>query len=175
MKKHEVLIGGTYLAKVSDKLVSVRIDAENPYGGWDATNLRTGKKVRIKTAQRLRCPANRTDTPQTQPAAPGDAEANARNKKTTEAKPAAEAEPATEMKPQKLSALDAAAQVLRETGQAMRCQEMIDLMAAKGYWTGPGGKTPAATLYSAILREIAAKGDDARFKKTDRGRFVSNN
>jgi hypothetical protein len=79
------------------------------------------------------------------------------------------------MKPQKLSALDAAAQVLRETGQAMRCQEMIDLMAAKGYWTSPGCKTPAATLYSAILREIAAKGDDSRFKKTDRGRFVSNN
>jgi hypothetical protein len=31
MKKHEVLIGGTYLAKVSDKLVAVRIDAENRY------------------------------------------------------------------------------------------------------------------------------------------------
>jgi hypothetical protein len=172
MKKHEVLIGGTYLAKVSDKLVSVRIDAENPYGGWDATNLLTGKKVRIKTAQRLRCPANRTGTPQTQPAAPGDAEANARNKKTTEAKPAAEAEPATETKPQKLSALDAAAQVLRETGQAMRCQEMIDLMAAKGYWTSPGGKTPAATLYSAILREITTKAKESRFVKSERGEFA---
>jgi hypothetical protein len=25
-----------------------------------------------------------------------------------------------------------------------------------GYWTSPGGATPAATLYSAVLREIAA-------------------
>jgi hypothetical protein len=40
--------------------------------------------------------------------------------------------------------------------------------AAKGYWTSPGGKTPAATLYSAILRELAHKGSDARFAKTER-------
>ncbi len=40
-----------------------------------------------------------------------------------------------------------------------------------GYWSSPGGKTPHATLYSAILREIRKKGKDARFKKTERGRF----
>jgi hypothetical protein len=43
----------------------------------------------------------------------------------------------------KLSALDAAAQVLAEAGTAMTCQELIEAMAAKGYWTSPGGKTPA--------------------------------
>ena len=48
---------------------------------------------------------------------------------------------------------------------------MIDAMAKKGYWTSPGGKTPAATLYSAILREISTKGKEARFKKTERGKF----
>ena len=31
---------------------------------------------------------------------------------------------------------------------------MIDAMTTKGLWTSPGGKTPHATLYSAILREI---------------------
>ncbi|MHC4405845.1 MAG: hypothetical protein ACYTG0_39880 [Planctomycetota bacterium] len=61
MKKNEVKIGGVYAAKVSDKLVSVRIDAENPHGGWDATNLATGKKVRIKSAQRLRGEAEGAD------------------------------------------------------------------------------------------------------------------
>ena len=34
-----------------------------------------------------------------------------------------------------------------------------------------GGKTPHATLYAAIIREIAKKGKDARFRKVDRGRF----
>ncbi len=72
----------------------------------------------------------------------------------------------------KMSALDAAAKVLAETEQAMTTTEMIEAMAAKGYWKSPGGKTPAATLYSAILRECQKKGKDARFKKVDRGRFA---
>ena len=41
-------------------------------------------------------------------------------------------------------------------------------MAAKGYWSSPNGQTPAATLYSAILREINVKGKESRFKKTER-------
>jgi hypothetical protein len=73
-------------------------------------------------------------------------------------------------KEKKLSALDAAAKVLAEEGRPMTCQEMIDAMAAKGYWTSPGGKTPAATLYSALLRELA-KGAASRFVKTERGKF----
>jgi hypothetical protein len=77
-----------------------------------------------------------------------------------------------EAKAKKLSALDAAAQVLAETGQPMACKEMIEAMAQKGYWSSPGGKTPSATLYSAITKEISTKGKESRFKKTDRGRFA---
>ncbi|MCL4198916.1 MAG: hypothetical protein KJZ69_15620 [Phycisphaerales bacterium] len=54
MKKDQVRIGGTYTAKVSGKIAKVRIDAESKHGGWDATNVETKKKVRIKSAQRLR-------------------------------------------------------------------------------------------------------------------------
>ena len=76
-----------------------------------------------------------------------------------------------EPKVKKTSALDAAARVLEEAGQPMTCPEMIEQMAAKRYWTSPRGATPAATLYSAVLREINAKGKDARFVKTERGKF----
>jgi hypothetical protein len=31
-----------------------------------------------------------------------------------------------------------------------------------------------ATVYSAIIRELAAKGKDARFRKTGRGQFAAN-
>jgi HB1, ASXL, restriction endonuclease HTH domain len=75
-------------------------------------------------------------------------------------------------KPKKLSAIDAAAKVLSEVGEPMNCQDIIKAMAEKGYWTSPGGKTPAATLYSAILRELQTKGNEARFKKTERGKFA---
>jgi len=77
-----------------------------------------------------------------------------------------------EAKAPKLSALDAAAKVLAETGKPMSCNEMIETMAAKGYWSSPGGKTPASTLYSAITKEIATKGKESRFRKTDRGEFT---
>jgi hypothetical protein len=79
------------------------------------------------------------------------------------AKPAAE---------KKMSALDAAAKLLQETGEPMNAKAMIEGIAAKGYWTSPGGKTPHATLYSAILREIGTKGKESRFQKTDRGNFA---
>ncbi|TWU03057.1 Histone H1-like nucleoprotein HC2 [Symmachiella macrocystis] len=72
----------------------------------------------------------------------------------------------------KLSALDAAAKVLGETKEPLNARGMIERMAAKGYWISPGGKTPHATLYAAILREIQTKGKEARFAKTDRGHFA---
>ena len=79
----------------------------------------------------------------------------------------AAAKTAAEPQEKKLSALDAAAKVLGEAGQPMGCKELIAAMAAKGYWTSPGGKTPEATLYSALLREITVKGDQARFVKAE--------
>jgi hypothetical protein len=76
-------------------------------------------------------------------------------------------------KPKKVSALDAAAQVLAASTEPMTCQGMIDAMAAKGLWSSPNGKTPSATLYAAILREINRLGKEARFKKTERGHFAA--
>lgn len=74
-------------------------------------------------------------------------------------------------KPERMSALDAAAKVLGEAGEPLNAKQMIEAMAAKGYWTSPGGKTPHATLYSAILREINTKGRESRFTKVERGQF----
>ena len=102
--------------------------------------------------------------------------AASRSPKPTKAKkaPKAEKAKAEKTKTKKTSALDAAARVLGEAGKPMNCQEMIADMAAKGYWTSPGGKTPWATLYSALTREIDKRGKDARFKKTERGKFGVN-
>ena len=72
-----------------------------------------------------------------------------------------------------MSALDAAAKVLSESKEPMRAKEMIERMAAKGYWKSPGGQTPAATLSAAMTREINTKGKIARFKKVDRGLFAA--
>lgn len=72
----------------------------------------------------------------------------------------------------KLSQIAAAEQVLARNDEPMNCKAMVEAMVAQGLWSSPAGKTPHATLYAAILREINTKGDDARFCKTDRGLFA---
>jgi hypothetical protein len=58
MKKCEVEIGTTYVVKVSGVLAKVRITGESPYGGWRGKNLATGREIRIRSAARLRRPAD---------------------------------------------------------------------------------------------------------------------
>ncbi len=222
MKKNEIEVGGTYSAKVSDKLTKVKIESTNVLGGWDATNLATGKKVRIKSAQRLRRAVkkagkaeatkeakakehdpDRCATPRCRgtPAVvhldkplcqkcwtkhcdeERKAEDTAAGKPET-AKPAKDATRAKrgddggksdgKAKDKRLSALDAAAQVIEKAGKPMRAKELITAMAEQQLWCSPSGATPHATLYAAMTREIAAKGDAARFKKIERGQFAFN-
>lgn len=84
------------------------------------------------------------------------------------------AKPAAKRSGDRLSAIDAAAQVLQKAKTSMRTKQMITAMAAQGLWSSPAGKTPHATLYSAILREIATKGAQARFRKVEHGQFEFN-
>ena len=91
--------------------------------------------------------------------------------KPTTKKPEKTRQPKTDGK---LSQLDAAVKVLTEAKVPMSTKQMIEAMSFSGYWTSPGGATPWATLYSALIREIANKGDESRFTKVDRGQFALN-
>jgi len=210
MKKNEVKIGGLYHAKVSDRLVTIRIDSAHTRSGWNATNTRTGKRIHIKSAQRLRGdaggPEKKTEAPEALvdddekaeapvvnddlPTQTGKAKTTkkavskkARSKKADGDLPA----PRTTclrathrqtrqagQKPKRVSALDAAAQVLAKAEKPMRAQDLIAAMAEQGLWSSPNGKTPSATLYAAMLREARDKGSASRFHKVDRGMFATN-
>ena len=187
MKKANVQIGQTYRVKVSGSVVDVRITGENPHGGWDGVNVATNRKVRIKSAQRLRAVATERPTKrkkimslaeyeaEAEASAPaanvgptGDKSAKAtKDAKGEPARPTGERDVKEAKRP---SGLDAAAQILAEAGEPLSTGEMVKRMLDKGLWA-TGGKTPAATIYSAILREINVKGDQSRFHKTERGRF----
>lgn len=73
MKREEIIVGKTYIARISGQFVPVRIDRENEdkrrfsgvdysghmqtrkyHGGWQATNLKTNREIRIKSAAKLR-------------------------------------------------------------------------------------------------------------------------
>ena len=185
MKKDEVKIGKVYTAKVTDKLVPVRIEAESRLGGWSATNLATGKKVRIRSPRRLRG-EHRPDTqkagnstaPAAQTATKGPTSATGAKKPAKGTSKAKAKKAATRAKQgakggKKPSGLDAAARVLAEAKEPMTCRQIVEVAFEKKYWKS-GGQTPHATIYSAMIREIATKSKDSRFKKVDRGRFTVN-
>lgn len=231
MKTNEIDIGGIYVAKVTGKLAKVRIERENVHGGWDATNLETNRRVRIKSARRLRqevddrcdetganpkeashdhdgdcdgdgrcstrhcqgkpvldylgkplcqeCWQRQADeaeasdatgaaTPPT-PIAPSDSTATPGNEDIS-----TKADSANNTDRRRLSALDAAAAVLTDAPAPMRCGELIATMAARDLWTSPNGKTPQATLNSALIREIRRKANQSRFRHCGRGMFTLN-
>ena len=119
-------------------------------------------KVEIAAAKKHAAKGKKGTTPTPKPPKPAKAKAPK------------QAKPAKEPKAKKVSALDAAAQVLAKSDKPMTSKALIDAMAEQRLWSSPGGKTPEATLYAAMLREITAKGKESRFKKVDRGLFTSN-
>ncbi len=115
-------------------------------------------------------PAKAAPTPRKAKGAPRNAHAANVAATAGPAKKAKAAKPAP--KTRKMSGLDAAAKVLADSGKPMNCKDIVDAARSKGLWSS-GGKTPAATIYAAIIREIAAKKKDARFRKTERGMFAA--
>lgn len=56
MTKDDAIVGETYLVKVGDKIVPVRLERFSPYnaGGWHGRSLVTGRQIWIYSARRLR-------------------------------------------------------------------------------------------------------------------------
>ncbi|MFO7957996.1 MAG: winged helix-turn-helix domain-containing protein [Candidatus Brocadiia bacterium] len=182
MKKDDVKVGELYAVKVSGKIAPVVIDEEHPNGGWVGTNQETNRQVRIKTARRLRMPwdeyLNQGDGDEKASADAGDeADTAPQGAEESEGEPEAKEPKKRGTRGQTgddgatMSGLDAAAKVLEEAHEPLRCKEVAKRALEAGYWASDG-KTPHATIYSAILREIQNKGDESRFEKVGRGLFA---
>jgi len=189
MKKNEVKVGGVYTAKVSRKLVPVRIDATKGTG-WSATNLVTGNTIYIKSAQRLRGKCTEADlaglgrpTPKrrkkaatkanTSPtAATGAKSAKKATKGATRAKGRNTGQTGAKVaKPKRISGLTAAFMVLVDADAELSAGAIVEKAAQKGWWKSDAA-TPAATIYAAMIREIATKGEKSRFERGEkRGTF----
>ena len=196
MKKNEIKIGQAYMAKVTNSEAPVRIDAENPHGGWAAKNLVTGRKVRIKTAQRLHRQCTQADlanikrpTPKrrtkTAPIATTSPTAATVAKTTTKATQKATANKGRDTgqtgakvakapmpkKRKKISGITAAFMVLADVGKELGVKKIVEIAGEKGWWKSSAA-TPHATIYAAIIREIGTKDDKSRFERgTKRGTF----
>lgn len=124
------------------------------------------------------------DRPQTTPAAksaaskPVAAQKSEDTKKASStAKPIARSATSARTTRTGMSALDAAAQVLeglkgKEAHEGIQAADLIGRMERARLWTSPGGKTPASTLYAAMMREITVKKANARFARVSPGHFA---
>lgn len=139
MKDADVKLGNTYLLKVAGNLVPVKIGRKHSKGGWEGISAKTGKVVRIAAAARL----------QEAPGSDG-----------RKAAPKANAQ----KKAKRLSGLDAAVMVLKEAGKPMTAGGIVQRMLSKDLWR-TSGKTPAATIYAAMVREIQTKTTRSRFRR----------
>ncbi len=54
MTATDVKIGRYYATKISGKMTIVKIEAKSPHGGWTGRNIFTNRRVRIKSATKLR-------------------------------------------------------------------------------------------------------------------------
>ena len=82
--------------------------------------------------------------------------------------------PAPEAAPSKrISLMDAAVAVLKESGEPMNTREMVKAAAEKGYWTPTACKTPEQTLYGSIFREIKVKAQPRIVKSEVKGKFIA--
>jgi len=123
------------------------------------TRTKTTKKAAPKKAPRKSAGATRAKS--------------AAKSKATKPTTAKQAKASTPAKPKRVSLLDAAATVLATAKAPMTAKAIVDEVTTKGLWTSGKGKTPHATLYAAMIREIAKKEKGARFKKVERGLFTA--
>jgi hypothetical protein len=186
MKKQAIELHKIYAVKIGSAVVPVRLESENPHGGWNGTSMTSKKSVRIRSSRRLRGlwpkktmpivadeAAGAADVgPKGEPAAKAAKDATAAAGGDTDKRGAKKNKAPKEPKPERHSLLNLAAKILAESAEPLNCQQMVEKVLATGLWQTKG-RTPAATLYSAILRQIQTKGEQARFRKVERGKFAA--
>ena len=155
----EIKIGSKVILKVGRNAVEVEI--LKPMADGDAywvKSIVSGKEFMMPSA-RIKVP-----TVSIEPAAePDSIEGEAPN-------PAPECTTASG-KEKKLSLLDAAVEVLKQSGEPMNTREMVKAAIDSGLWIPTDCKTPEQTLYGSIFREMKIKENPRIVKSSVKGKF----
>ena len=172
-----IKVGNSYLVKVGKNEVKVRVVKEKPDGGWMVNSFAGGSAFFVKDSARfLRCLETAPVT--AKPAAIVPAAAKAPAVTPVPVKPPVVAPvPALQISVsaltppvKKLTMLDAAVEVLKNSQVPMNCKEIVAAMESSGLWSPGKGATPVNTISAAIGVEIKKK-PNPRFRKTAPGMF----
>ena len=163
-EKHEFKVGDTVLLKVGRNEVQAKI--LKPMAGGKAfmvKSLASGKDF-IMPSSRLNVPTVSIAPVEPKQKVPSPVPVQP---ETEDASP-----PTPESKPvKKMSLMDAAVAVLRESGKPMNTREIVKAAVEKGYWTQTACRTPEQTLDGSIFREIKTKEQPRIVKSDVKGKF----
>lgn len=158
-EKNEIKTGDTAMLKVGRNEVKMKI--LNPMAGGSAfmvKSLSSGKTFMVQ-GSRLTMPTGDLESNAPAPVGPETDETQ---------NPAPEA-----ASPKRISLMDAAVAVLKESGEPMNTREMVKAAIERGYWTPTVCKTPEQTLYGNIFREIKTKEHPRIVKSDVKGKFIA--
>lgn len=180
-----IKIGKCYIATLTKGEAPVRIESTHEDGGWVARTLLTSRTTRIKTADQIvrECEdaelaeyTNRVSEQSGSSPETGTEEIPVDLEPVVASPTGGSTEDIYDVlrrKPKRtLSLLDAAYRVLTEFGDELSANDLVQAILQKGYWRTEG-KTPGNTLNAAMTREIKVKGEESRFAKGARGRFLA--
>ena len=145
---NEIKVGDTVLLKVGRNEAKVKI--LKPIAGGNAFMVKS-----LSSGKEFIVPGNRLNVPTV-------------SMRRVALAPAPVAAPT-----KKMSLMDAAVAVLKESGEPMNTREMVKAAAEKGYWTPTACKTPEQTLYGSIFREIKTKAQPRIVKSEVKGKFIA--
>ena len=154
---NEIKVGDTVTVKVGRN--EVRAEILKPMAGGNAFMVKS-----LSSGKEFIVPGNRLNvsTVSIEPVA------------QTPVEPEDAPNPAPENAPtKKMSLMDAAVAVLKESGEPMNTREMVKAATEKGYWTPTACKTPEQTLYGSIFREIKTKAQPRIVKSEVKGKFIA--
>ena len=156
-EKHEIKIGDMATVKVGRNEAKVKI--LKPMAGGNAFMVKS-----LSSGKEFIVPGNRLDVPTVsiERIEPNTEEVAAAPAPTPEATPT-----------KRMSLMDAAVAVLKESGEPMNTREMVKAAAEKGYWTPTACRTPEQTLYGSIFREIKTKAQPRIVKSDIKGKFIA--
>ena len=155
----EIKIGSKVILKVGRNAVEVEI--LKPMADGDAywvKSIASGKEFMMPSA-RIKVPTVSIE-PATEPDSIEDEAPNPAPECTT-----------APGKEKKLSLMDAAVEVLKQSGEPMNTREMVKAATDSGLWIPTDCKTPEQTLYGSIFREMKIKENPRIVKSSVKGKF----
>ncbi len=168
MKATEIKIGKTYeitAGRNKTKVKVVNFSAQN--GSWECET-ENGKTVFVKEAKRFLAEIGLPPTSVSN--TPSDADRITVTQEPPETKTSKTTRARTPREGETVSGLEAAFIVLRDAGEPLNIKQIMERINERNL-AKLNGKTPEATVSSALQRDIMRKGDASRFEKAGKGLF----